>query len=144
MLDSFAAGYDTVQIPRMVLTIIAIVVIMIFVWSIYAFLRAILLFIFSHGDTAKIKKARDAIRYMIIWLILSIVFLFIFPIIFQKAHVRWYEYYSAKNIFLRAGELVREIANAPTLIKDGYGPANSSIFDTTDRGDGMTQINGEL
>ena len=61
--------------------------ILIFFFFFYAFIKSILGFIFSHGDTAKQQKSWDGIQYMVIGLILCLVFLFVFPILFKKARV---------------------------------------------------------
>jgi hypothetical protein len=59
-------------------------------------------FIFSGGDQAKIKEAWNSIRYMILGVIMTIVFLFIFPVLFKKLNVPGYEQYNAQNIFKTA------------------------------------------
>jgi len=87
------------SIASMILTILALLVIIIFVGSIYAFFYAIVTFIFSAGDPEKIKKAWNSIRYMILWLVMTLIVLFMFPIILKKAQVPWYEFYTASNIF---------------------------------------------
>lgn len=120
MSEPLAVSYSTNMIPRIVLTILAGIVILIFGGCIYAFLKSILWFIFSHGDTAKQQKSWDGIQYMIIWLILCLVFLFIFPILFKKAKVEWYEYYTPKNVFVRAWELTRELFSITSIIQNWY------------------------
>ncbi len=126
MWDPLAVTYNTNMIPWIVLTILAGIVILIFGGCIYAFLRSILGFIFSHGDSTKQQKARDGIQYMVIGLILCLVFLFIFPILFKKARVEGYEYYTPKNVFIRAGELTSELFSITDIIKNGY--VGSKIF----------------
>lgn len=119
-MDPLAVSYSTNMIPWIVLTILAWIVILIFWGCIYAFIKSILGFIFSHGDTAKQQKSWDGIQYMVIGLILCLVFLFIFPILFKKAKVEWYEYYTPKNVFIRAWELTRELFSLTTIIQNGY------------------------
>jgi ABC-type Fe3+ transport system permease subunit len=87
------------SIATMILTILALLVIIIFVGSIYAFFYAIVTFIFSAGDPEKIKKAWNSIRYMILGVVMTLIVLFMFPIILKKAKVPGYEFYTASNIF---------------------------------------------
>ncbi len=94
-----------------ILTILAIVVIVIFVGAIYACLLAIFQFIFSKWDQEKVKKAWNNIRYTILWIIFSIFLLFLFPILFQKFQIPWYEVYKAKNIFAKAWDLIKIVLN---------------------------------
>jgi hypothetical protein len=97
------------SVSSFVLTIFAILIIIIFGGSIYAFFSAVYLFIFSAGDAEKIKKAWNSIRYMILWVVLTVIFLFIFPIIFKKIRLPGYELYSANNIFLHASVLIKSL-----------------------------------
>lgn len=126
MGDPLTLTYNTNMIPWVVLTVLAGIVIAIFAGCIYAFLRSVLNFIFSHGDSTKQQKAWDGIQYMVIGLILCLVFLFIFPILFKRAKVEWYEYYTPKNVFVRAGELTRELFSITDIIRNGY--EGSKIF----------------
>jgi ABC-type phosphate/phosphonate transport system permease subunit len=75
-------------------------------------LYAIILFIFSKGDEKKIKQAWDSIRYAIIGVILTIFLLFIFPIVFQKLHIPGYKVYTAKNVFKRASDILKQTFTA--------------------------------
>lgn len=113
--------YKQTSFETVILTILAIVILAICVGCIYAFLRAIFLFILSHGDEEKIKAARNSVRYMIIGIILTIFLLFVFPILFQMLNVQGYKNYTAKNIFSRAGEVIQ------TLFKRWEGRKNSQI-----------------
>ncbi len=101
--------WTSTTIENFVLVILAVIVIILFVWAIYAFLMAIFQFIFSKWETEKIKKAWNNIRYMILWVILSFLLLFVFPIVFQRLEIPWYEQYTAQNIFERAWDLVKVI-----------------------------------
>jgi formate hydrogenlyase subunit 3/multisubunit Na+/H+ antiporter MnhD subunit len=111
-----ASTSDSIQ--EVILIILAIVVIAISVWSIYAFIRAILLFIFSQWQEEKIKKARNSIRYMIMWIFLTVFLLFLFPLIFKRMGLENYEEYSAKNIFNKAWELLEKTLQVKDIIKD--------------------------
>lgn len=140
-MDPLAVGYTSNMIPWIVLTILGWLVILICVGCIYAFIKSILGFIFSHGDAAKQQKARDGIQYMVIGLILCLVFLFIFPLFFKKAKVTWYEYYTPKNVFLRAWEITKELFSITDIVRNGY--EWSKIFNDTIAPDGNT-IDTEL
>lgn len=87
------------------ISIIAILVIIIFLWAIYTFFVAIFQFIFSKWEQEKVKKARDNIRYMILWILLSIALLFLFPYVAKKLELPWYERFTASNIFDRASSI---------------------------------------
>ena len=125
-MDPLASTYDTNMIPWVVLTVLAGIVIVIFAWCIYAFLNSAIRFIFSQGDTAKQQKARDGLQYMIIWLILCLLFLFAFPVLFKRARVEGYEYYTPRNVFIRVSELTKEMFSITDIVKNGY--PQSKIF----------------
>lgn len=95
------------SIQWFVLTILAFLVIIIFWGSLYAFFFAVFQFVFSSWDTEKIKKAWNSIRFMILWIFMTLIFLFIFPIIFRRLEVPWYEAYTARNIFQRSTDLIQ-------------------------------------
>ena len=114
MIES--SGSSSIQ--ELILIILAIVVIAISIWSIYAFIRAILLFIFSQGQEEKIKTAWNSIRYMIIGIIFTIAFLFIFQYGFKWTKMDGYENYTAKNIFNKAWELLEKTLQIQDIIKD--------------------------
>lgn len=111
-------SYGTSTIQNAILIILAIVVIAISVWSIYAFIRAILLFIFSQGKEEKIKKAWNSIRFMIMWIFLTVVLLFMFPLVFKRMWLEDYEEYSAKNIFNKAWELLEKTLQIKDVVKE--------------------------
>jgi hypothetical protein len=92
-------------IESVILYILAILIIIIFLWAIYSFFIAIFQFIFSKWDAEKVKKAWNNIRYMILWIILTILLLFIFPYIMKKLEISWYKNYNAKNIFKKVWEI---------------------------------------
>ena len=75
MPDTFNHMFDKPE--DVVLFVLAIAVLIVFGGCIYAFFQAIFLFIFSKGDDAVHKKARNSIRYMVIGLFLVIMFLFV-------------------------------------------------------------------
>ncbi len=120
-MDPLTLTYNTTNIPRVVLTVLAGMIIMILWWCIYVFIRAIFLLIFSYSDEWNKTKAANSIRYMIIWLVMCLFFLFFFPILFKQVKVVWYEYYTPRNVFVRAGEIIKELFSITTIIKDWYG-----------------------
>ena len=123
-MNPFAYTIDNDNfIPWVVLTILAILVLMIFLGCIFSFVVSIWIFVTSGEDNTKRAKAWASIRYMILWLVFTIIFLFVFPIIFQKIWVKWYQYYSAKNIFIRSGEIVRWLTDLSSNV-----PEKSMIF----------------
>lgn len=89
------------SIEDVILTILAVLVILILVGTIYSIIRAIIQFVFSNGDGEKIKKAWNGIRYTIIGMIITIFLLFFFPIIFQKVSSQG-KSYTATAILERA------------------------------------------
>lgn len=111
-------SYGTSTIQNVILIVLAVVVIAISIWSIYAFIRAILLFIFSQGKEEKIKKAWNSIRFMIMWIFLTVVLLFMFPLIFKRMWLEDYEEYSAKNIFNKAWELLEKTLQIKDVVKE--------------------------
>jgi len=111
-------SYWSDSIQNIILIVLAVVVIAISVWSIYAFIRAILLFIFSQGKEEKIKKAWNSIRYMIMGIFLTIVLLFLFPLAFKLTGLENYEEYSAKNIFDKAWELLSKTLHIKDIVTD--------------------------
>ena len=135
-MDPFAYIYTDNFIPWVVLTILAILVLMIFLGCIFSFVVAIWIFVTSGEDNAKRAKAWASIRYMILWLVFTIIFLFVFPVIFQKIWVKWYQYYSAKNIFIRSWEIVRWLTDLSNT-----SPKQSMIFSNPLRGgDEITNV----
>lgn len=105
-------------IENIILTVLALIVIAICIWCIYAFVRAIFLFIFSQWKEDKIKAAWNSIRYMIMGIILTIVLLFFFPLIFKFMNVQWYEIYSARNIFNKSWELIKSVSGLWNIIRE--------------------------
>ncbi|HRU49969.1 MAG TPA: hypothetical protein P5155_00535 [Candidatus Absconditabacterales bacterium] len=111
-----AASTDSIQ--NLILTILAVVIIIVAVGSIYAFIRAIFLFIFSQGKEEKIKKAWNSIRYMIMGIFLSVFILFMFPLVFKRVGVDNHEEYSAKNIFNKAGTIINKTFKLKDIVKE--------------------------
>lgn len=111
-------SYTPDSISDIILFILAAVVILIAAWSIFSFIRAIFFFIFSQWKEEKIKKAWNSIRYMIIWIILTVALLYLFPLIFRLIWLENYEKYSAKSIFNKAWTILSNIFEIKDVIKD--------------------------
>ncbi len=118
------AGPNTIE--DLILIILALVVIIIFWGAIYAFVVAIFQLIFSKWDWEKIKKAWNNIRYMLLWVILSIILLFIAPLLFQILQIPGYEVYTAENIFDKAIEIFEIVIEAIQQWAVEEAPAPSS------------------
>jgi len=91
--------YKNDLMSNLILNILAWMVLIVFVWVIYAIVYAIVMFIFSWWDEAKIKKAWNSIRYSLLWFILTLIILFAVPWILRTLHVPWYNLYTSTNIF---------------------------------------------
>ncbi len=100
------------------LTVLALIVLVICGGCVYAFVHAIFLFIFSHGDEEKKKSAWNSIRYMIIGVILTIFLLTVFPVVFRQLNVSGYEVYTAKNVFERSWEIINKILQFSQIVRE--------------------------
>ena len=89
-----------------ILFVFALIVLIALVWCIWAFFYAIFLFIFSRWDDSKLKSAWKSIRNMIIGLFLTVMILFIWPMILRIFRVNNPDNYSAKYIFAKVGNIV--------------------------------------
>jgi len=89
-----------VNIQDLILTILAVVVLLILLGSLYALLVAIFKYIFSSSDDGR-NAAQKSLRFMIIGLILTAVLLLVFPLVFQKLNIPGYEVFTASSIFAR-------------------------------------------
>lgn len=103
---------------EIVLYVLWAIVLIICWWCIYAFLRAIFLFIFSNGKNEKIQAARSSIRYMILWMFFTIMFLFAAPSLLKFTHVKWAENYTAKAIFTYMWKILSHIWSLGNIIKE--------------------------
>ena len=118
-------------IEYIVLSILAGLVISIFGGAIYAFFLAIWLFIFSGGNEEKIKRAWTSLRFMILGIIMTLVFLFVFPVLFQRMRIAWYQAYTAENIFRQSSFLIRSLLDFGKVSVQTY--QGSSDSDSLDR-----------
>jgi len=67
---------------------------------------AIFKFIFAAGSDDKVKSAQNSIRYMIIGIILTLILLFVFPLIFKKLQIPGYEIFTTGAIFAKVGDIL--------------------------------------
>ena len=114
-----------------ILCVFALIVLVILVWCIWAFFYAIFLFIFSRWDDSKVKSARNGIRYMIIWLFLTVMLLFIWPTILRIFRLQNAEQYSAKYIFVKVWAIVNCITSWIVNVITDY-PNNNPFWLTDD------------
>ena len=111
------AMYTNSNFQDLILTILALVVIIVLLGSVYTFIRSIILFIFSHNKEEKKKKWWNSIRFMIIGIILTIFLLLMVPVVLKWMNVPKYDTYKTTNIFNRVGELVNSAFNLWDIIK---------------------------
>ena len=111
-------GANSNSVQDLILIILAVVIIIIAVWCIYAFIRAIFLFIFSQWKEDKIKKAWNSIRYMILGIFLSVFLLFMFPLIFKRVGLDNHEEYTAKNIFNQAWTIINKTFQLKDIVRE--------------------------
>jgi hypothetical protein len=117
---------STSWVHDILLTAFAVLVIIILAWSVYALLSSIFSFIFAWWDSEKVKWAYNGIRYMIIWLLFTALLLFVFPLLFKLINIPDYEFFSARSIFQRVGEILQYIFQLWWLARD-----NSGLFEGT-------------
>lgn len=133
------AIYDNANFQNVILTVLALVVILVIVWCIYTFIRAIIMFIFSHSKEENKKKWRNSIRFMIIGVILTILLLFLVPLVLRMMKVPAYNVYTPANVFGRAGELVNWLFDLGNFIKQSQEKSqiNGQIYDTPRSSDSL-------
>ncbi len=111
------AIYTNADFQNVILTVLALVVLLVIVWCIYTFIRAIIMFIFSHSKEENKKKWWNSIRFMIIGVVLTIALLLLVPLTLKWMKVPKYDVYTPVNIFSRAGELVNGLFGLGNFIK---------------------------
>ena len=122
--------YQQAGFEEIVLYILAALVIVIWLGCVYAFFRAIFLFIFSKGDEKQIKAAWSSIRYMILGLFFTVLLLFISPTILKFMHVDGAEDYSVKNIFTYVGKIFGHIGRLGNIFTESQkaNQYNGTLF----------------
>ncbi len=125
------AIYSNANFQNVILTVLALVVLVVIAWCIYTFIRAIIMFVFSHSKEENKKKWRNSIRFMIIWVILTILLLFLVPLVLRLMKVPKYDVYTPVNVFGRAGELVNGLFGLGNVIKQSQQNSqyNGQLYD---------------
>jgi len=129
----FATAY--IDLPNVILTILAILVILIFAGSLYSFVAGIFLLIFSRGATETIDKAFKSFRYALLGILLTLFLLFVFPFVLGKIWITQYTYFTADKVFQRASQLIRGLFTAPFAPFQG-----TSVPTTTPASDLPTEL----
>jgi hypothetical protein len=107
------------------------VVIAVFVMAIVSFVMAIWDFVRSEWEEAEKKKWWNRIRFMMIGIILTIVFLILFPLLLRQLWVINYEMFSAPNIFSRVWQILNYILTIGTQIQNFYWWSSTTLFSPT-------------
>lgn len=130
-MDNACSNIISANPADVILFIFAIIVLIVLVWCVWAFFYAVFLFIFSKWDDSKVKTAWNSIRYMIIWLFLTVMILFMGPMILKLFRVQNPENYSAKYIFVKVGNIVNCISTWVVKVVTDY-PNNNPFGQTSD------------
>lgn len=110
--------YKQATLEDILLTVFAIIVIIVLAGCLYAFFRAIFFFIFSGGKEEQKKKWWNSVRFMVIWVILSIGLLISFPYVLKSMNVELTEDYSTKKVFSKAWELFKKLFEITRIVKE--------------------------
>mgnify|MGYP001692034070 CR=1 FL=1 len=110
--------YQQGGFEEIVLYILGAIVLIICWGCIYAFFRAIFLFIFSKGDDKQIKAAWDSIRHMIWGLFLTVMVIFMSPTLLKFMNVQGADKYTPKAIFTYMGKILGHIGKLWNVIKE--------------------------
>ena len=100
-------------------------------------IRAVIDFIFSNGDDGKIKKVRSSIRYMVTGLVVALIVLFVMPVLLNRLGFPGEDYFTARNVFLRAGEVLGNLFGitvdtvSEMRATSGIAPADVSTYNPT-------------
>lgn len=106
------------KMEDIILTAFAIIVIIVFVWCLYTFVRAIFFFIFSQSKEENKKKWWNSLRFMIIGLILTFFLLFLIPTILRFMNIPDYKNYSIVKVFRKSSELMWKFFSLGSIIRD--------------------------
>lgn len=110
--------YGQTSMEEVIITICAIVVLVVVIGSFFSFLYAVYLFLFSKGKDENKTKGRNAIRYMIIGIVLTVLFLGILPFALKWVNIELKDY-STKAIFSRIGDILQQSFKVGTAVKNG-------------------------
>ena len=114
-----------------ILFILAVLVLIVFCGCIWAFFYAIFLFIFSKWDDWKVKSAWNSIRYMIIGIFLTVMLLFMGPLLlrFFWGNDNWY-WYSLSGLFTKMRNIWACVITWVSSVVTDY-PNNNPFGDTS-------------
>ncbi|PZM87566.1 MAG: hypothetical protein DLD55_00600 [candidate division SR1 bacterium] len=110
--------YQQGGFEEIVLYALGAIVLIISGGCIYAFLRAIFLFIFSKGDEKEIKSAWSSIRYMILGMFFTVMLLFVSPTLLKFMNVQGADKYTPKAIFTYMGKILGHIGKLGNIIRE--------------------------
>ena len=130
-MENACSNLITSNPADVILLVFALIVLIVLVWCIWAFFYAVFLFIFSRWDDAKVKSAWNGIRYMIIWLFMTVMLLFMGPTILKMFRLQNSDDYSAKYIFVKVGQIVSCIWTWVVAVVKDY-PNNNPFGETRD------------
>ena len=130
-MENACSNIITANPADVILFVFALVVLVALIWCIWAFFYAIFLFIFSRWDDSKVKTAWNSIRYMIIWLFLTVMVLFMAPSVLRVFKMNNANDYSAKYIFVKVWNIVSCVTTWITKVLTDY-PNNNPFWDTSD------------
>lgn len=91
----------------MIITICAILILIVIIGSLFSFVLSLYFFLFSKGKEEQKAKGRNSIRYMIIGIVLTALFLVILPLALKGVNVEL-KNYSTKTIFERLGTIIEQ------------------------------------
>lgn len=130
-MENACSNIITANPADVILFVFALIVLVVLVWCIWAFFYAVFLFIFSRWDDSKVKSARNGIRYMIIWLFMTVMILFMGPTLLRFFRMQDADAYSAKYIFVKVGNIVSCIWTWIVAVIKDY-PNNNPFWSTAD------------
>lgn len=117
--------WDNMEFWDFVLLAISIFVLSAWVFSILFILWGWLLLILSWGKDEKIKPAINTIRYAVIWIIVTVFTIFIFPVLWRLLWLDVEKYAEPKRIF----EKIEELGNK-LFWSTSYNTTNIQDIDT--------------
>lgn len=123
-MENACSNIITSNPADLILLIFALIVLVALIGCIWTFFYAIFLFIFSRWDDSKVKLAWNAIRYMIIWLFVTVMLLFVAPTLLRVFRIPNPENYSAKYIFTKVGNIVSCVSIWVTRVATDYSNNN--------------------
>ena len=115
-------------LSNLILNVFGIMVLLVFIWVIYAIVYAVFMFIFSWWNEEKIKKAWNSIRYAVLGFILTLLILFAVPWVLKLLKVPGYNYYTTENIFKNAKSWLNKVVEVFNQSKkDNFIPSEYEL-----------------